>query len=236
MIHGGPSLLTGGTARGARAARAQSEPCLPGRQARAATARDGACSVLHLLVRVSALVLLALGAGIGWLSTACGVPPGFAAARAPGYSRDPSGARGSSQPPAGRLARRDDDLAFCVAETNRYRARHGKPPLRRSAELEAYAATGARYDTGARRAHKHFDDTRGGDLAFAENACLAFHGWSLEFGGGSVRRVLSRCLRTFYAEGPGGGHFENMMGEYRTLGCGVYVAGGGVSIVQDFGR
>jgi hypothetical protein len=27
-----------------------------------------------------------------------------------------------------------------------------------------------------------------------------------------------------------------MMGEYRTLGCGVYVVGGGVSIVQDFGR
>jgi hypothetical protein len=26
-----------------------------------------------------------------------------------------------------------------------------------------------------------------------------------------------------------------MMGEYRTLGCGVYVVGDGLSIVQDYG-
>jgi hypothetical protein len=38
------------------------------------------------------------------------------------------------------------------------------------------------------------------------------------------------------APGPGGDHHENMLGEYRTLGCAVHVAGGGVSIVQDFGR
>jgi Cysteine-rich secretory protein family len=187
-------------------------------------------------VGVRALVLLGLAAGVGWLSTACVVPPGFPAARAPGYSRDARGPRASSSPPAARLAQRDDDLGFCVAETNRYRARHGKPPLGRSTELETYAATGARYDTAARRAHKHFDDTRGGTVAFAENSCLSVYGWSLEYGGGSLRKVLTRCLRAFYAEGPGGGHFENMMGEYRTLGCGVYIAGGGVSIVQDYGR
>src|SRR5262249_54617278 len=142
-------------------------------------------------------------------------------------------ARRFAQPAA--PAQRDDDLAFCVAETNRYRERHGKAPLRRSAELEAYAATGARYDTAARTPHKHFDDTRGGNLAFAANECLSFHGWTLQFGG-SVRGTIIKCLRTFYDEGPGGGHQQNMMGEYRTVGCGVHVAGGGVSIVQDFGR
>ena len=187
-------------------------------------------------MNVRALVLLGLAAGVGWLSTACAVPPGFPAAWPPGYSGKPRVPRASSRPPAARLAQPDDDLTFCVAETNRYRARHGKPPLRRSAELEAFAATGARYDTAARRAHKHFDDTRGGNVAFAENSCLSFYGWSLNYGGGSMRRVLTKCLRAFYAEGPGGGHFENMMGEYRTIGCGLYVAGGGISIVQDYGR
>jgi uncharacterized protein YkwD len=182
------------------------------------------------------LVLLGFAAGVGWLSTACVVAPGFQAGRVPGSVRDPPGSRTSSAPPGARRARRDDDLAFCVAETNRYRARHGEPPLRRSAELEAYAAAGARYDTAARRAHKHFDDTRGGNLAFAENSCLSFYGWSLAYAGGSVRRALIKCLRAFYAEGPGGGHRQNMMGEYSTLGCGVYVTGGGVSIVQDYGR
>jgi len=73
-------------------------------------------------------------------------------------------------------------------------------------------------------------------LPIAENECLSFQGWSLQFGGGSVRGTIIQCLRTFYDEGPGGGHHENMMGEYRTLGCAVHVAGGGVSIVQDFGR
>jgi Cysteine-rich secretory protein family len=185
---------------------------------------------------VRALVLLGFAAGVGWLSTACVWPPDLPARPNPGHFRDAHGSRTSSPPPAARLAQRDDDLNFCVAQTNRYRARHGKPPLRRSAELEAYAATGARYDTAARRPHSHFDDTRGSNLAFAENECPSFQGWSLEFGGGSVRGALTKCLRAFYAEGPGGGHYENMMGEYRTLGCGVYVVGGGVSIVQDFGR
>jgi uncharacterized protein YkwD len=181
---------------------------------------------------VRASVLSALAAGVAWLSTACAGPPHLLAAPDPGsVSERPRRTAALAAPEP-----RDDDLAFCVAETNRYRARYGQPPLRRSAELEAYAATGARYDTAARRPHKHFDDTRGGNLAFAENECLSFHGWSLQYAGGSVRRAIILCLRTFYDEGPGGGHRENMMGEYRTLGCAVHVAGGGVSIVQDYGR
>jgi len=171
--------------------------------------------------------LLHLVAGLGCLSTARAGPN-------PGGFPDAHGPRAAAPPPAA-LAQRDD-LAFCVAEVNRYRTRHGKPPLRRSTELEAYAATGARYDTAARRAHKHFGDTRDGNLAFAENECLSFQGWSLQFAGGSVRQALTKCLRAFYDEGPGGGHYENMMGKYRTLGCGMYVAGGGVSITVDFGR
>ena len=63
-----------------------------------------------------------------------------------------------------------------------------------------------------------------------------FYGRSLQLAGGSVRRAIIQCLRTSYDEGPGGGHREDMLGEYRMLGCAVHVAGGGVSIVRDFGR
>jgi len=188
---------------------------------------------MRLPMDVRALILPVVVAGVGWLSTACAGPPRLLADLDPGYVSERHG-RLTASPPA--PAQGDDDLAFCVAETNRYRARHGKPPLRRSEELEAYAATGARYDTAARTPHKHFDDTRGGNLAFAENECLSFHGWTLQLSGGSVRGAIIKCLRTFYDEGQGGGQHENMMGEYRTLGCAVHVAGGGVSIVQDFGR
>ena len=129
---------------------------------------------LRMDVRVLALPVLAVG--VGWLSTACAGPPRLLAARDPGsVSERPSRRAGAPAAPA----QRDDDLAFCVAETNRYRTRHGMPPLRRSAELEAYAAAGARYDTAVRIPHKHFDDTPGGHLAYAENECLSFQGWSL---------------------------------------------------------
>jgi hypothetical protein len=189
---------------------------------------------MRLPMDVRALVLPVLAVGVGWLSTACAGPRRLLAAPDPGYVSERP-VRRIAQPAA--PAQRDDDLAFCVAETNRYRERHGKAPLRRSAELEAYAATGARYDTAARTPHKHFDDTRGGNLAYAENECLSFHGWTLQFGGGSVRGTIIKCLRTFYDEGPAGGHYQNMMSdEYRTLGCAVHVAGGGVTIVQNFGR
>ena len=183
---------------------------------------------------VRALVLPVLAAGVGWLSTACAGPPRFLGDPNPGYVSERHG-RLTASPAA--PAPRDDDLAFCVAETNRYRARYALPPLRRSAELEAYAAAGARYDTAVRIPHKHFDDTPGGHLAYTENECLSFHGWSLRFAGGSVRGAIIKCLRTFYDEGPGGGHYENMLGgEYGTVGCGVHVVGGGVTIVQDYGR
>ena len=131
---------------------------------------------MRLPIRVRALALPVLAACMGCLSTSCAGPPRLLADPDPGYVSQRH-ARRTAQP--GGPAQRDDDLAFCVAETNRYRARQGKPSLRRSAALEAYAATGARYDTAARRPHKHFDDTRGGNLAFAENECLSFHGWSL---------------------------------------------------------
>jgi uncharacterized protein YkwD len=184
-------------------------------------------------MQARALLLPVLAAGVGWLSTAITGRPSVLAQPYPGYVSQPP-ARWTGPP--GAPAPRDEDLAFCVDETNRYRARQGRPSLSRSAALEAYAATGARYDTAARTPHRHFDDTRGGKLAWAENECLSFHGWSLWWGGGSVRGTVIRCLRTFYDEGPSGGHHENMMGEYRTLGCAVLVTRGGVTIVQDFGR
>jgi hypothetical protein len=49
-----------------------------------------------------------------------------------------------------------------------------------------------------------------------------------------------------WAEGPGGGHYENMIGDYASLGCGVFIAthpglrpgaqdGDEITVVQDFG-
>ena len=119
-------------------------------------------------------------------------------------------------------------MTFCVNETNRYRATQGRSPLTRSGALEAYAAAGAQQDGLAQAPHQHFGSTNGGGLASAENELLA---WS-----GAVHDVIQQGLAGFWAEGPGGGHFENMRGSYKDkeLGCGVFVNGSVTTVVQDF--
>lgn len=122
--------------------------------------------------------------------------------------------------------------AFCVEETNRYRAMHGRPAVAWSEALEDYADAGAEYDHHA-NPHDHFRSNNGGGIAFAENECPR---WDLSFGGGDLVALVGACIEAFYDEGPGGGHYENMMGDYGTLGCGIYQEGTSVTIIQDFGR
>lgn len=130
----------------------------------------------------------------------------------------------------------DSAHAFCVDETNRYRTMNGKPAVMRSAALEAYANDGAQIDhTGT--PHQHFSSTSGGGIAFAENECPR---WNLSQGGGDLKATVAACIAAFYAEGPGTGaahgHYNNMMGDYGTLGCGIYESAGSLTIIQDFGR
>jgi uncharacterized protein YkwD len=118
-------------------------------------------------------------------------------------------------------------LTFCVSETNRYRATQGLSPLTRSGALEAYAAAGAQEDGLAHAAHQHFRSTNGGGLARAENE---IPWWSAT----SIHAVIQQGLQMMWAEGPGGGHYENMRGPYAELGCGVFVNGNEITVVQDF--
>ena len=118
-------------------------------------------------------------------------------------------------------------LTFCVTETNRFRATLGLSPLTRSSALEAYAAAGAQEDGLAHVVHQHFRSTSGGGIAFAENE---IPWWSSS----SVQTVTQQGLAMMWAEGPGGGHYENMRGAYSQLGCGVFVNGTEITVVQDF--
>ena len=57
--------------------------------------------------------------------------------------------------------------------------------------------------------------------------------WSFG-GGGSVRQVIGQAIATFWSEGPGGGHYENLTGPFGELGRGVAVGGSAITIVQVF--
>lgn len=123
---------------------------------------------------------------------------------------------------------------FCVSETNRYRAMAGKSAVQRSAAIEAYADEGAEHDFNT-SPHDHFASTNGGGIAFAENECPHQLGWTLS-PGEDINAVVGQCIKAFYDEGPGGGHYENMMGAYTKVGCGIFESGGRITIVQDFGN
>jgi uncharacterized protein YkwD len=133
-------------------------------------------------------------------------------------------------------------LVECVTQTNAYRAMNGKSALTESSQLETYAATGAMFDYENMMAHDHFTMTSGGGIAFAENECPGFDGWNIANAGGNMLSLMDMCLQAFYDEGPGSdysthGHYINMMGDYGTLGCGIYEdsSSGDVTIVQDYG-
>lgn len=122
----------------------------------------------------------------------------------------------------------------CVSETNRLREMNGKPALAHSPELEAYADEGAMIDFGS-QAHSHFTSTGGGGIAFAENECPQQGNWRLP-PGGDMSALVVQCIAAFYDEGPGGGHYDNMMSNNTKLGCGIYQVDTRVTIVQDYGR
>ena len=125
----------------------------------------------------------------------------------------------------------DDAYQLCVDKTNQLRATVSKAALARSSTLETFANDGAAYDF-TRSPHDHFKTQSGNNLtAFAENECPH---WDLSFGGGDEIKLVSKCLDAFWSEGPGGGHYDNMTGNYTMLGCGIYHSGTDYTIIQDY--
>ena len=141
---------------------------------------------------------------------------------------------GVDAPPGGNAA-----VQASLTATNMYRQMNGKTPLTDSPALDAFADTGAMTDFST-APHTHFTNTQGGGIAFAENECPVQGNWMLP-AGGDMAALVTQCIAAFYAEGPGTdysthGHYINMMGDYATLGTGIYQMGTGVTITQDYGN
>ena len=122
------------------------------------------------------------------------------------------------------------EVTFCVDQTNEYRASAGRPALARSAALESYAAAAAGSDGRARVAHQYFERTNGGGIARAENLVPW---WPLS-SFVDVRNVVRQGLAKMWREGPSGVHYQNIVGAYSQIGCGVLVNGDEVTVVQAF--
>ena len=102
----------------------------------------------------------------------------------------------------------------CVDSINAFRATESLPPLERWTAQESCVDNQSRLDSESGVAHGAFGDC--GERA--QNECP---GW------GSVEQILSGCLSSMWAEGPGEpysehGHYLNMSGDYTKVACGFY--------------
>jgi hypothetical protein len=155
-----------------------------------------------------------------------GSSPGTPTTNVP--SNNPPPVTGSSAP-QGTATGAANDQQYCVDVINQYRARTGLAPLQRSSALEQFATEGARYNASA-GPHAYFSMQGGGGVAWAENE---IPGWQMQ---GSVRDVIQQGTDMMYNEGPGGGHHDNIVGNYRSVGCGIHQQFGQVWVIQDFGN
>ena len=122
------------------------------------------------------------------------------------------------------------DLAFCIQETNRYRAMARVAAVARSATIEQYAAQAARSDGLSHTPHGYSTGNNGGNgTVFAENEVPW---WPLaQFA--TVQAVMQSGIASFWNEGPTGGHYRNLTGAYSQAGCGVFISNGEITVVQD---
>ena len=119
------------------------------------------------------------------------------------------------------------NLSYCADETNRYRVSVGLRPLVRSAALEDFATRAASVDGVAHVAHNHFAATNGAGVSRAETEILWWRGFS-------VQTVIQRGLAQMWEVGPGGEHYDIMVGGFTEIGCGIAVNGSEVTVTQDF--
>jgi hypothetical protein len=45
---------------------------------------------------------------------------------------------------------------------------------------------------------------------------------------------MRAAMEGFYGEGPSGGHYQNLEGQFSQVGCGVYIANQRITLIQDF--
>lgn len=130
-----------------------------------------------------------------------------------------------------------------LAGINAYRARAGAPPLVLDARLNAFAERGNRQLMADHRPHGHFRGASRAETMFAGDGFAGSaaenqgdpHGWTPM---PSVAAQIDDVLAAMWAEGPGGGHYDNMLrSDFRRVGIGLALdPAGRLYLTNDFSR
>ena len=136
--------------------------------------------------------------------------------------------------PADSLARYNVDLL------NTYRTNAGREPLLYDAAISAFALDGSKQLAVDHAAHAHFIAKSKGAPGFgthsAENQGDPSGVPPMDAEArASAKKQITLLLKLMFDEGPGGGHYENMLSpKYRRIGVGLDVIDGRFYLTNDF--
>lgn len=179
------------------------------------------------------------------LSCSCVRRDGAASATPPpygyGYGYPQPQPQPPPPPPNGASSPNLDMLArYNVDRVNAYRARAGLPPLTYDANLTVFAYNGSVRLSRDHVAHANFAENArraaGFGRASAENQGDPNGVFAMDADPSrNGMKQIDVMLKMMMDEGPGGGHYDNMMSaRYRRIGVGLFYAGGRLYMTNDF--
>ncbi len=171
--------------------------------------------------------------GLALVAVACGddsstlgeKQPGTSSGAASASGGEPAGSSSGDTTSGGASGTASGSAAeICVATINEYRKTKGLAPYARWTDAEACTDGEAQSDAMTKKAHGAFGKC--GELA--QNECP---GWP-----GPATTMIPKCMKSMWAEGPGGGHYDAMSStKYTKVACGFGVASdGSIWAAQNF--
>lgn len=144
----------------------------------------------------------------------------------------------------------DPLVKYNVDRINDYRKKHGRSPLKYDAKISAFALAGSTQLAVDHTAHAHFNanikaqlgspDAMKGKSGFGSRGAENQGDWNgipaldsnkLENG----KKQIDITLKLMMDEGPGGGHYENMLNpKFRRVGVGLVYVGDKLYMTNDF--
>jgi uncharacterized protein YkwD len=134
----------------------------------------------------------------------------------------------------------DPLIRYNVEQINRYRATKGLGKVLYDAKISAFAKKGSERLSRDHQAHAHFAANVQGAPGFgsksAENQGDPAGVPELDADGTkNGKKQIDIMLKLMMDEGPGGGHYDNMMNpRFRRVGIGLHYAGGRLYMTNDF--
>lgn len=148
----------------------------------------------------------------------------------PGPDGGSPGSDGSSSDPFA------SNEQHCLDVLNMYRAQNGAGPLSLDAQLTEFALTGSQDLAAGGAPHQHFIDASNSGEIWNDGFCNGAAenqapGWPAS----DVNQTIDAILQSMMAEGPGGGHHDNIVNpSYTRVGVGLVLQSGNLYFTNDF--